>query len=146
MQLVRQPRDLDPTFSLQALDSNRVDVAPRSNVVGEDHQLDRLGLHQLDLGIISFVDLLRWLEVFTGLVMNLITFYDLFKSVVLPRPAINKFILVRSLFFTLWNFWLWANDRQSPNRREGWLATFGPVAVLLMFATWALIFVFGYAF
>jgi len=92
------------------------------------------------------VDLLRVLEVLTGLLLNLIAFYDLFKSVVLPRPAINKFVLIRTAFFSLWNFWLWANERQAPARREGWLATFAPVAVLFMFGTWAIVFVFGYAF
>lgn len=92
------------------------------------------------------MDFLRWLEVVTGVAIILITFYDLFKSVVLPRPAINKFVLIRREFFSLWNFWLWANERQAPNRREGWLATFGPVAVLVMFGTWAVILMFGYAF
>ena len=92
------------------------------------------------------MDLLRWLEVVTGVVMILITFYDVFKSVVLPRPAINKFVLIRRAFFMLWNFWLWANERQAPARREGWLATFGPIAVLFMFGTWAMILMFGYAF
>ncbi len=82
----------------------------------------------------------------TGTVIILVVFYDLFKSVVLPRPAINKFVLIRRAFFMLWNFWLWANERQAPNRREGWLATFGPIAVLFMFATWAVILIFGYAF
>ena len=92
------------------------------------------------------MDLLDWLEVVTGIVMILITFYDVFKSVVLPRPAINKFVLIRRGFFGLWNFWLWASDRLAPNRREGWLATFGPVAVLFMFLTWGLILMLGYAF
>ncbi|HET7465120.1 MAG TPA: potassium channel family protein [Candidatus Dormibacteraeota bacterium] len=92
------------------------------------------------------MDFVRWLEVVTGVVIILVTFYDIFKSVVLPRPAINKFVLIRRLFFALWNFWLWANERQAPNRREGWLATFGPVAVLFMFGTWAVILMFGYAF
>lgn len=96
--------------------------------------------------MISVVDMLRWLEVVTGVVMILITFYDLFKSVVLPRPAINKFVLIRREFFALWRFWLWANERQAPNRREGWLATFGPIAVLVMFGTWAIILMFAYAF
>ena len=86
------------------------------------------------------------LEVATGLLVNLIAFYDLFKSVVLPRPSINKFVIFRRSFFALWSFWLWANERQSPSRREGWLATFGPVAVLFMFGMWAIVFVFGYAF
>ena len=92
------------------------------------------------------MDFLRWLEVVTGTLMILVTFYDVFKSVVLPRPAINKFVLIRRLFFMTWNFWLWANERQAPSRREGWLATFGPIAVLLMFATWGIILMFGYAF
>ncbi|TMD22057.1 MAG: two pore domain potassium channel family protein, partial [Chloroflexi bacterium] len=92
------------------------------------------------------MDFLRWLEVVTGIAMILITFYDLFKSVVLPRPAINKFVLIRRAFFMLWNFWLWANERQAPSRREGWLATFGPIAVLFMFATWGMILMVGYAF
>ena len=55
----------------------------------------------------------------TGLLVNLIAFYDLFKSVVLPRPSINKFVIFRRSFFALWSFWLWANERQSPSRREG---------------------------
>jgi ion channel len=92
------------------------------------------------------VDFVRWLEVATGLLIILVTFYDVFKSVVLPRPAINKFVLIRRAFFMLWNFWLWANERQAPSRREGWLATFGPIAVLFMFGTWAVIMMFGYAF
>ena len=41
MQLVGEPRDVDQAFSLQLLDSDRVDVAPGSNVVREDDQLGR---------------------------------------------------------------------------------------------------------
>ena len=42
MQLEGQPRDIDQAFFLQLFDSDRVDVAPGSNVVGEDDQLNRL--------------------------------------------------------------------------------------------------------
>jgi len=91
------------------------------------------------------MELARVLEVFAGLLLGLVTAYDLFKSIVLPRPAINKFVLVRQLFFTLWNFWRWVGDRISPARREGWLATFAPVGVLMMFLVWALAFVVGYS-
>jgi len=41
MQLERQPRDADLALTLDLFDSNRVDVAPRSNVVGEDHEVHR---------------------------------------------------------------------------------------------------------
>jgi hypothetical protein len=36
------PRDADEIFPFQLVDSDRVDVAPGSNVVGKDDQLDRL--------------------------------------------------------------------------------------------------------
>jgi hypothetical protein len=92
------------------------------------------------------MDFVRVLEVMTGLLLVLATAYDLFKSIVLPRPAINKFVMVRGLFFFLWNIWRRIGDRVSnPGRKEGWLATFAPIAVLIMFATWAVIFVLGYA-
>jgi ion channel len=92
------------------------------------------------------MDLVRVLEVVTGLLLILATAYDLFKSVVLPRPAINKFIMVRQLFFTLWSFWRWVGDRMPViARREGWLATFAPVGVLIMFVVWAIAFVVGYS-
>jgi Ion channel len=88
----------------------------------------------------------RGLEVVAGVVLVFATFYDLFKSVVLPRPAINKFVLVRRLFFSSWSAWRWIGDRiDSAGRREGWLATFAPILVIVMFLVWAMFFVFGYA-
>jgi hypothetical protein len=88
----------------------------------------------------------RGLEVAAGVVLVAITFYDLFKSVVLPRPAINKFVLVRSIFFFSWGVWRWVGDRMTNvGRREGWLATFAPILVLGMFLVWAAAFVLGYA-
>src|SRR5713101_1361627 len=92
------------------------------------------------------VTMLSWAEVAVGLVIILATFFDLFRSVVLPRPSINRFILVRLLFITFWGMWRWVGRRiQLPARRETWLATFGPSAVIAMFLTWALAFMLGYA-
>ncbi len=87
-----------------------------------------------------------WVEVFAGIAFVAATFYDLFKSVVLPRPSINRFVMVRLLFVTIWAFWQWVGRRmQNLARRETWLATFGPAAVIAMFLTWALAFMLGYA-
>ena len=87
-----------------------------------------------------------WLEVVAGILIVAATFYDLFKSVVLPRPSINRYVMVRLLFFSFWAFWQWVGRRiQSVARRETWLATFGPSAVIAMFLTWALVFMLGYA-
>jgi len=90
------------------------------------------------------VEFARWLEVASGTLLVLLTVYDVFKSVVLPRPAINKFVFVRQLFLASWRLWKWISERLSPVRREGWLATFGPVLVIIMFAVWALMFIIGY--
>ncbi len=88
---------------------------------------------------------LGWVEVVVGILIVLATFYDLFKSVVLPRPSVNRFIMVRFLFLAFWAIWQWVGRRiTQPARREGWLASFGPSAVIAMFLTWALAFMLGY--
>jgi hypothetical protein len=42
MQLEREPRDIDLALALELVDPDRVDVAPGSNVVGEDDQVHRI--------------------------------------------------------------------------------------------------------
>ena len=86
-----------------------------------------------------------WLEFLIGLAIVLVVFYDLFQSVVLPRPAINKLATVRFLIRRMWAGWKLVGERiSSIPRREKWLATFGPLAVLAIFALWALAFILGY--
>jgi hypothetical protein len=43
VQLEWQPRHPDKILLLELFDSDRVDVAPGSNVVGEDDEVDRVG-------------------------------------------------------------------------------------------------------
>lgn len=89
---------------------------------------------------------LHWGEIFVGIALVVIVFYDLFQSVVLPRPAINKLATVRYLLRGEWAFWRWLGNRMaSVARRERWLATYGPVGVLSSFAVWSLAAVLGYA-
>jgi len=85
-------------------------------------------------------------EVVAGVALCLAVFFDLFQSVVLPRPAVNKFALVRYLFRATWRTWRWIGSRlASLPRREAWLASFAPVGVALNFTVWALGLVLGYA-
>src|SRR5260370_13753237 len=82
-----------------------------------------------------------WLEVVAGILIVVGSFYDLFKSVVLPRPSINRFVMVRLLFFSFWMLWQWVGRRiQNVARSEGWLATLGPSAGVAVFLTWAIAF------
>jgi hypothetical protein len=88
----------------------------------------------------------RWLEVATGVLLGLIVFYDIFKSIVLPRPAIHKFIFIRWLFFNSWALWRWIGDKiDDQGRREGWLAVFAPIAALMMFLVWGATLILAYA-
>lgn len=89
--------------------------------------------------------MLPWAEVAAGLALVLVIFYDLFQSVVLPRPTINQLATVKYLLRGMWRFWRWVGNRRSSiSRRERWLATFGPIGVLSMFGVWALALVLGY--
>jgi hypothetical protein len=80
-----------------------------------------------------------------GLVLILIVFYDLFQSVILPRPAVNKVQLARRLVRPTWVMWRWVSQRSSRiDRSEGRLAAFAPAALLMLFLVWAAVAVLGY--
>ena len=81
-----------------------------------------------------------------GVVIILAIFYDLFQSVVLPRPAVRKVQLARYLIRPGWVVWR-AVGRRVPriDRSEAFLAAFGPLALLGLFVVWGLALVVGYA-
>jgi hypothetical protein len=84
-------------------------------------------------------------EIVAGLALLLVILYDIFQSVVLPRPAINKLATVRYIVRALYWMWRWVGNRMtSIPRRERWLATYGPVAVLAIFIAWGLALVLAY--
>jgi Ion channel len=81
-----------------------------------------------------------------GLVLIVIVFYDLFQSIILPRPAVNKVQLARRLVRPTWLMWRWVSQRSSRiDRSEGRLAAFAPAVLLLLFVVWAAVLVLGYA-
>lgn len=80
-----------------------------------------------------------------GLAIIVVVFYDLFQSVVLPRPAVRKVQLARGVVRPLWYVWRWVSQRTSRvDRSEGRLAAFAPIALLMLFAIWASALVLGY--
>ena len=89
--------------------------------------------------------MLHWGEIAAGIVLLLIVLYDIFQSVVLPRPAINKLATVRYLVRGI--YWIWrsvGNRMDAIPRRERWLAAYGPVAVLTIFVAWGMALVLAY--
>jgi hypothetical protein len=85
-------------------------------------------------------------EAALGVVILGVAFYDVFQSVVLPRPSIGKLRIAPWLLRPLWAVWRWLGTRDSRiEQRENWLGTFGPVGLLALLAFWALSSILGFA-
>lgn len=81
-----------------------------------------------------------------GVALLFATFYDLFQSVVLPRPAVRTFRLARYIVRPMWGVWKWAFNRGGRiDRSEARLAAFGPIALITLFVIWALALILAYA-
>ena len=90
--------------------------------------------------------MLRMVEAALGVVILGVAFYDVFQSVVLPRPSIGKLRIAPWLLRPLWATWRWLGTRDSRiEQRENWLGTFGPVGLLALLAFWALSSILGFA-
>lgn len=86
------------------------------------------------------------LQVAGGAALLLATLYDVFQSVVLPRPAVGRVRLSLTLLVRGWTVWRWVNSRwRRLQTREGALAAYGPVAVATLLVLWGLMFIVGYA-
>jgi hypothetical protein len=92
------------------------------------------------------VGLDRVAELVVGAALLIATFYDLFQTIVLPRPAVNKVQLARTVIRPMWRFWKWAFNRGSRiDRSEARLGAFGPIALITVFIIWAISLMVGYS-
>ena len=89
---------------------------------------------------------LQFVEFTAGLVLLAAVSYDLFQSVVLPRPAVRNFQLARLIVRPMWRAWRWLFMRGSRvERSEARLAAFGPLALMTLFAIWGFALILGYS-
>jgi Ion channel len=90
--------------------------------------------------------MLRLASAMLGVLILAVVFYDVFQSVVLPRPSVGKLRLAPWILRPLWRSWRWLGTRDSRmDRRENWLGTFGPVGLIALLGFWALSIILGYA-
>jgi hypothetical protein len=85
-------------------------------------------------------------ELIVGIVLVAMVLFDVFESVVLPRRTGNMLRLAPHLLLFLWPVWRRIGLRMQPAwRREDFLGTFAPFAIVLLLVVWfaALIFGFG---
>lgn len=90
----------------------------------------------------------QYLEIAAGLAVLLMTFHDLFHSVVLPRPSVYRLLPINfstTLIAQLWMGWRSAGTlRRRQEGHENFLGVFGPAALLVLLGYWFLSLVLGY--
>jgi hypothetical protein len=80
-----------------------------------------------------------------GAVIVLAILFDVFQTVVLPRPTPAAFRPSSVVIATLWGMTCWLAQRtRDPGRRELLLGTFAPFVVVLLLVTWVVALVVGY--
>ncbi len=85
-------------------------------------------------------------EVGAGVVIAAVTLYDVFQSVVLPRPAVGRVRLTTTLIDVCWRAWRRIAERpRKLQMREAALAAFAPMTIVLLLIVWASFLVLGYA-
>ena len=89
---------------------------------------------------------MNWWASIVGIVLIYIILMDAFEVVVLPR-RIRRHLRIASLFYKkTWKIWTRVGSHiKSPNRREGFLAYYGPLSLIILLGFWALSLIFGFA-
>jgi len=90
---------------------------------------------------------MHWWASLFGIVLIFIILMDAFETVVLPRRIRRTFFRISSRFYKkTWQLWTAVGRHiKSPNRREGFLAYFGPLSLFPLLGFWALGLIFGFA-
>lgn len=85
-------------------------------------------------------------SVAAGALIVLTVFYDLFQTVVLPRPAVRRVQLARWVVRPWWRVWRFFGRRfKRVDHSEAFLAAFGPLSLIGLFILWAVTAMVGYA-
>ncbi len=93
--------------------------------------------------MIDIVD--RLLEAALGLVLVGAVLWDVFETVVVPRPAPSRFRIARNLTRQGWRLARTVSLRSENGlRREGVLGVFAPALVILLLVVWVTVLVLGY--
>ena len=71
--------------------------------------------------------------------------WDAFETIVLPRTVSRRVRLARVYFRATWALWCRATRLLAEQRRERFLAVFGPLSLLGLSIVWALGLVIGFA-
>ena len=89
---------------------------------------------------------MHWWASIAGIVLIFIILMDAFETVVLPRRIKRSFRITGWFYRNSWGLWARGGRHiKSANRREGFLAYFGPLSLIPLMGFWALGLIFGFA-
>ena len=72
--------------------------------------------------------------------------WEAFETIILPRRVSRRFRLTRLFYINIWRPWsAIARATRNRKRREAFLAYFGPLSLLMLFAFWGLGLMIGFA-
>jgi hypothetical protein len=81
----------------------------------------------------------------TALIVISLIVLDAFEAMVLPRRVTHPYRFARLYYQTSWRLWVTAACLFRTNRtRQSFLSVFGPLSLLLLFASWAVILIFSF--
>jgi Ion channel len=90
--------------------------------------------------------LVRLISLVAGLFLIATVLWDAFETIVLPRTVARRLRLALLYYRSTWRVWARVARRfQSENRRERFLAIYGPVSLLGLLVVWAIGLIFGFA-
>jgi len=88
---------------------------------------------------------MKLLAIVGGGFLILSVLWDAFETIVLPHRVSRSFRPTRLFYALTWPPWrAVARRRRHGNATENFLSVFGPLSLLLLLATWALLLLFGY--
>lgn len=89
---------------------------------------------------------MHWLATIGGVVLIFVILLDAFETIVLPRRIKRTFRITGWFYKNTWTIWMGlARHIPSANRREGFLAYFGPLSLIFLLVFWAIGLIFGFA-
>jgi hypothetical protein len=89
---------------------------------------------------------MHWWASIAGIVLIFLILMDAFETVVLPRRIKRSFRIASWFYKNTWGFWTRIGRHiKAPIRREGFLAYFGPLSLIVLLGFWALSLIIGFA-
>lgn len=89
---------------------------------------------------------MKILVAIAGITLLLITLWEAFETIILPRRVTRPVRIVRIFYRTTWIFWASVNRLfRTKKMREAHLSYYGPLSLLGLFAAWALLLITAFA-